>query len=113
MYEQLGFGLYLVELRETGERLGMCGLVKREALPDVDLGFAFLPRFRRNGYALESAAAVLSYARSEIGLSRILAIVSQDNLRSRTLLEKLGFRFERTVRLDVGGEELRLYAIAA
>jgi RimJ/RimL family protein N-acetyltransferase len=113
MYERLGFGLYLVELRETGEPIGICGLIKREALEDVDLGFAFLPRFWGKGYALESAAAVMSYGRSAFGLSRIVAVLSHDNRRSCKLLEKLGFRYERKVRLQDKGEELDLYAAAA
>jgi RimJ/RimL family protein N-acetyltransferase len=112
MYERLGFGLYLVELKETGEPIGICGLIKREALEHVDLGFAFLPRFWRNGYALESAAAVMSYGKKMLGLSRIVAVLAHDNRRSCKLLEKLGFRFERTVRLQANGEELEFYAAA-
>ena len=113
MYARRGFGLYLVELKETGEPIGICGLIKRDALEHVDLGFAFLPRFWRRGYALESAAAVMSYGRRVLGLSRIVAILSHDNRRSCKLLEKLGFRFERTIRLQTNGEELELYAAAA
>ncbi len=113
MYRRLGFGLYLVELDENGAPIGICGLIKREALLDVDLGFAFLPRFWSNGYAFESASAVMSYARRALGLSRIVAILSPDNHRSAKLLEKLGFRFDSTVRLKPGGDELKLYAAAA
>jgi RimJ/RimL family protein N-acetyltransferase len=113
MYRRLGFGLYLVELKENGAPIGICGLIKRDALLDVDLGFAFLPRFWSNGYAFESASAVMSYARRALGLSRIVAILSHDNGRSARLLEKLGFRFENMVCLQRGGEELKLYAAAA
>jgi RimJ/RimL family protein N-acetyltransferase len=113
MYRRLGFGLYLVELKENGAPIGICGLIKREALLDVDLGFAFLPRFWSNGYAFESASAVMSYARRALGLSRIVAILSPDNHRSAKLLEKLGFRLDSTVRLKPGGDELKLYAAAA
>ena len=112
MYKRAGFGLYAVELREVGEPIGICGLIKREALEDVDLGFAFLPRFWRKGYAFEAAAAVLRYGRNVLGLHRIVAILSQDNHRSSKLLEKLGFCFEGTVRLQPSDEELKLYAIA-
>jgi RimJ/RimL family protein N-acetyltransferase len=112
MYARTGFGLYLVELRETGEPIGMCGLIKRDALEDVDLGFAFLPRFWRKGYAFESAAAVMGYGRKVLGLRRIVAILSKDNHRSGKLLEKLGFCIEGTVRLQPHDEELDLYAIA-
>lgn len=105
MYGRLGFGLYLVELRHGGEPLGICGLIKRESLRYVDLGFAFLPSFWRKGYAHEAAAATLSYGKDVLGLSRIVAIVSQDNLASSRLLEKLGFHFERLVALSPGEEE--------
>ena len=110
MYRQTGFGLYAVDLKETGERIGMCGLIRREALPDVDLGFAFLPSFWRNGYALEAAGAVVSYGRRVLKLRRIIAIASPDNDRSRKLLERLGFHFERAVTLPPNGEMLDLYA---
>jgi RimJ/RimL family protein N-acetyltransferase len=113
MYQKLGFGLYRVELKDNGAPIGICGLIKREALVDVDLGFAFLPRFWGNGYAFESASAVMSYGRKALGLSRIVAIVSQDNHRSAKLLEKLGFSFESTISLQPGGDELKLYAGAA
>jgi ribosomal-protein-alanine N-acetyltransferase len=112
MYEREGFGLYLVELRETSEPIGICGLIKREALEDVDLGFAFLPAFWRKGYAFESAATVMCYGRDALRLRRIVAILSQDNHRSSKLLEKLGFCFEGMVRLQPNDEELKLYAIA-
>jgi len=112
MYQRLGFGLYAVELKENGAPIGICGLIKRDALVDVDLGFAFLPRFWTKGYALESASAVMSYGRRALGLSRIVAIVSQDNHRSARLLEKLGFRLESTVSLQPDGDELKLYAAA-
>jgi RimJ/RimL family protein N-acetyltransferase len=96
-YEKNGYGLYLVERKEDGELLGMCGLVKRDTLPDADLGFAFLERFRGAGYALEAAKGTMALARESLGLGRILAIVSPDNERSARLLEKLGFIRERSI----------------
>jgi [ribosomal protein S5]-alanine N-acetyltransferase len=89
-YERNGFGLYLVEARATREPLGMCGIVKRDTLPEPDLGFAFLERHRGNGYALEAARATLVHARA-IGIERLLAIAKEDNERSARLLAKLGF----------------------
>jgi RimJ/RimL family protein N-acetyltransferase len=112
MYARTGFGLYLVELRDTAEPIGMCGLIKRDALEDVDLGFAFLPRFWHKGYAFEAAAAVMGYGRKVLGLRRVVAILSRDNHRSSKLLEKLGFCIEGSVRLRPHNEELNLYAIA-
>jgi len=110
MYHRFGFGLYLVESRDGAEPLGMCGLIKRESLEDVDLGFAFLPRFQGKGYAYEAAVATMAYGRNALRLPRIVAIVSRDNLRSRKLLDKLGFHFERTIALKPNDEELEFYA---
>lgn len=77
----------------------------------MDLGFALLPSFWRNGYAFESAGAVMAYGKTMRGRRRIVAILSQDNDRSRKLLEKLGFSFEGTVKLHPDDKELKLYAI--
>ena len=110
MYERLGFGMYVVALKGSGEAIGTCGLIKREALDDVDIGFAFLPRYRGQGFALESAAAVLEHGRSAFGLKRIVAIVSPANHRSIRILERIGLTFERTVKLPGDDEEISLYA---
>jgi ribosomal-protein-alanine N-acetyltransferase len=112
-YDRFGFGLYRVGLRETGEPVGICGLLKREALEDVDVGFAFLPGFWSRGFALESASAVLAHERRTWGLKRVLAITSPDNEASIRLLGKLGFRFERMARLSEEAPEVRLFAVGA
>jgi RimJ/RimL family protein N-acetyltransferase len=111
MYARHGIGLMLVELREGGLPVGICGLLRREGLDDPDLGFAFLPEHRGKGYAAEAARAALAHGRGELGLGRILAITSLDNDASGRLLEKLGFRLEEIVTLPGDPEQLRLYAI--
>ena len=95
MYHSLGFGLYLVERKEDLMPLGICGLIKRDSLEDVDIGFAFLEKFRSKGYAYESASAVMDYGEKTLGLNRIVAITSIDNHNSAKLLEKVGLRFEK------------------
>lgn len=110
MYAAQGFGLYLVELKATGAPIGMCGLIKRDFLEDVDIGFAFLARYRGQGYAFEAAAATLAYAADALGRERVVAIVAQENHRSARLLEKLGFHFERMMQYPGETEELRLFA---
>ena len=112
MYETYGFGLYAVERRSDGAVMGLCGLIKRDTLPDFDLGFAFLPAHRGQGYAREAAAMVLAEARDAFGLSRVLAITSLDNERSMALLESLGFRFEQVIRLTPEDPGTRLYALS-
>ncbi len=108
-YERNGFGLYLVELKESGVPIGISGFVKRDTLPDPDIGFAFLPEYWSKGYAVESAAAVIRYARDELGLTRILAITSLDNEASSKLLGKIGLRFERILKLSEDADEVRLF----
>ena len=109
MYERLGFGLYHVGLKQGGASIGMCGLLKRETLEDVDIGFAFFPEYQGRGYAFESASAVMSYGTRTLGLPRIVAVISADNHGSARLLEKLGFRFERWMRLAADAPEVKLY----
>lgn len=108
-YEKLGFGLYLVELKGVSIPIGMCGLIKRDALEDVDIGFAFLPDYRASGYGFESALAVRDYALNVLGLKRILAITNPDNAGSIRVLEKLGLKFDRLIRLNDESTEIRLY----
>jgi RimJ/RimL family protein N-acetyltransferase len=108
-YAQNGFGLFLVYLKANQTPLGMCGLLKREVLEDVDIGFAFLPEFWNKGYALEAAAGVMSYAKNVLKLPRIVAITNKDNDASGKLLEKLGLHFDRLIKLPGDKEELRLF----
>ena len=108
-YRQYGFGLYLVSLRHDLTPVGICGLVKRDALPQVDLGFALSSRHWGKGFATESASAVLEHARSALGLEHIVAITALDNRGSMAVLEKLGLRLEGKIRLVAGGPELNLF----
>jgi ribosomal-protein-alanine N-acetyltransferase len=98
-YRQHGFGLLLVELQENGAPIGICGLLKRDYLDDVDVGFALRESYRGRGYAFEAATAAIRHGREALGISCIVAITSPDNHASMNLLRKLGLEFERTVRL--------------
>lgn len=108
-YEKFGFGSYLVETKEAGVPIGMCGLLKRDALEDADIGYAFLPEFWSQGYAIESASAVMTYARDVLGLRRVLAVTNVDNQSSIRLLEKIGFRYQKMVRLSDKEPEIKLF----
>ena len=112
-YEKFGFGMYVVEVRESGTPIGLCGFVKRDWLPDVDIGFAFLPQYRSQGYARESASAVRRYGHEVLGLTRIVAIVSPENADSIRLLEKIGLRFEGMVRPVNEDADIKLFAAEA
>lgn len=108
-YERFGFGLYLVELKDSGIPIGICGLLKRETLQDVDVGFAFLPKFWSKGYAFESASAVMKYGRTVLGIGRIVAITAPENDGSIKVLEKIGLKLERRIRLSEGESEVKLF----
>ena len=108
-YEENGFGLNKVELKSSGTPIGISGLVKRDTLPDADIGFAFLPEYWDQGYAIESARAVMEHARDVLGIERVVAITSPDNEASGKLLLKLGFAFERFVH-SPDGEKLKLFS---
>ncbi len=128
-YALNGFGLYTVELKSESDKLadvrvsafesqipnpksqiGICGFVKRDSLPDADIGFAFLPQFERKGYAFEAAEAAMKYGREVLGLTRILAITTQDNESSIKLHEKLGFKFEGLIKQPHDTEKLKLFS---
>jgi ribosomal-protein-alanine N-acetyltransferase len=111
MYARLGFGLWMVEVRGDPRPAGICGLVKRDTLPEVDLGFAFMPEFRGRGYAFESALAVREHATGALGLQRLLAITSPANADSIRLLERLGFAHERD--MTWAGDEKDVVAVYA
>jgi RimJ/RimL family protein N-acetyltransferase len=111
MYRRYGFGLWLVKRKSDGEPIGLCGLLQRDTLDDVDLGLALLPEFWRQGFAAEAAKATIEYARRQLGLGRLAAIMSLDNTASRGLVEKLGFGFERVMRLTPDDDELNLFIL--
>ena len=108
-YATHGFGLYIVERTADGTSMGMCGLLKRDSLDDVDIGFALLPEFWSHGYAVEAAQAVMAAGRCAHGLDRIVAITAQHNAASKCVLEKIGMTFEKLIRLSEDGEEICLY----
>ena len=113
MMARHGLGLCHVERRIDGLALGMCGLIKRDTLDDVDLGFAFLPGARGRGYAREAAAAVVGFGFGTLGLKRIVAISDPDNQASARVLEAAGLRFERLLpagTTSATSKALRLFA---
>lgn len=111
-YSRAGLGFYVVETKDTGTPMGLCGLAKRDYLDDVDIGFAFLPGYRSQGYAREAATAVLAHAKNTLALNRVVATVRSENRDSTRLLEKLGLQFERMIAHPDGDRELMLFSTA-
>ena len=108
-YEENGFGLSLVSLKDGGNPIGACGLLKRDYLDHPDIGFAFLTEYMGQGYGYESAKAIMEYAKKELNLKNILAFTVPNNIASIKLLEKLGFRFDKTFNMPGEDEELLLF----
>jgi len=109
-YDRFGFGFFVVEQKDGGVPIGICGLAKRDFMDDIDIGYALLPAFWGKGYAYEAAAGVMRYARSELGLGRIVAVISPDNESSAKLLGKLGMRDEGLINFGDSEEKARLFA---
>lgn len=108
-YQVNGFGLYVLQLKENTEIVGVCGLVKRDQFDFPDLGFALLSSYQGHGYIHESSLAVLDYAGTTLDLDELGAITVPGNSRSVNLLTKLGFKFEKKIELSLSQKELMLY----
>ena len=108
-YAQHGFGLWCCERRDTGEAIGICGLLRRDTLPHADVGYALLPAARGFGYAREAVAGVLRHAREALRLPLVVAIVSPHNPRSMQVLESLGFERVEMVVAAPGAEPVWLF----
>lgn len=109
-YKVHGFGLYCVVLKDGNIPIGMCGLIKRDTLEDVDIGFAFLPQYEGKGYAMESTISVLEQAK-KLDLKRVVAITLPDNERSIRLLKNVNMNFEKMIQFPDDKEELMLFSI--
>lgn len=111
LYETYGYGPYRVALKKDDTPIGICGIFRRDSLDEPDIGFSTLPEFCGNGFAYEAARAVIDYARSGLGITRLTAIVSPENTASVGLIRKLGLSFERMYQWPDGGEDVAIYAI--
>jgi ribosomal-protein-alanine N-acetyltransferase len=109
-YAKNGHGHYRVELRDTGTVIGTCGLIRRDYIGETDIGFAYLPAYWGQGYAYEAAVAVMEFGRTQLRMTRIVAVVSPHNTPSIRLLEKLGLRYSGPTQLAPGAETIHLYA---
>jgi ribosomal-protein-alanine N-acetyltransferase len=112
-YEKFGFGLFHVAIKDSGTPIGICGLLKRDTLEDVDIGFAYLERYWRQGYALEAAQAVMDFGWNTAGLKRIVAITATHNQASMRLLSKLGMKFEGVIKFPGTAGDTNLFGITA
>lgn len=109
-YQRLGFGFWAVQRRGETGLIGLCGLIKRDTLPEIDVGYAFLPGYRGQGYACEAVRGCLQYGHEVLGLDRILAITTADNIASQRVLQSAGLRLED--RRTLAGEQRESWVYA-
>lgn len=105
--ENRSIDYWVVHLRHNGEKIGVVTLIKRDYLEHQDIGFAFLPEFTKKGYAYEATGAVLSHLLRQPTFSHILATTVPENIRSVTLLKRIGFVFEKEIQVEK--EPLHVY----
>lgn len=106
-----GLGFWVAELKTDKQLVGICGLIKRPYLAEVDLGFALLEAFWGTGFANESSQGVIAYASEKLRLQKLQAITVPENKQSVHLLEKLKFQFKEKI-IDPENEELSLYELS-
>lgn len=111
--EKLGYSNYTVIRKDDHVKLGSCGLYNREGIEGVDIGFAFLPQYEGKGYAYESANKLMALAFSEFNIKKVSGITIEENTASRKLLEKLGLKFSKIIRLPDDDVDLLLYETPA
>ena len=110
--EKLGYGNFTLIKKDTGEKIGSCGLFHREGLDVVDIGFAFLPEYFGKGYGYEAASRILRAGFEEYGLQKISAITVKENVASQKLIEKLGLKFQKIVQIPNDPEDLLYYEVS-
>ena len=108
-YKKFGFGFFIVQLKEDNTPIGMCGLIKRDWMDYIEIGFAFLAKYRRKGYAIESSIVIKEYAKEKIGISTLSAITDVNNEKSGKLLNRLGLEFDRLISYPGENKKCRLY----
>ncbi len=109
-YQEVGYGLFKMVLKDESIPIGVCGFIKRDYLTSVDIGFAILPEYERQGYTLEAVQALMNYGRTVLKLNPILAITTDTNSKSRALLAKIGLREKGTVKSNNSETEFVLYS---
>ena len=110
-FKKLGYGNFLIKLKSDGTKIGSVGIFQREGLEIQDIGFSFLPDYEGKGYGFDAASKLMETLFSEFGLKKISAITTNENIASQKLIEKLGLKYVKMIRLPDDEEELRYYMI--
>ncbi len=98
-YRSKGFGLYLIQLKETKKSIGICGLIQRDDLDTPDIGFAILPIYEGKGFIKEAGNAIIKYAKDNLQLKIIYGITTEENEASIKVLQNIGMQFSKKILL--------------
>lgn len=99
-YARYGFGRFAVDLKETQEFIGFCGLKYLPEYNEVDLGYRFRRTLWGKGIATEAGRACIDFGFTELALDSIIAMVLPENKASVRVMEKLGFKFSHVLEED-------------
>ncbi len=109
-YERNGFGYYKLQLKSDPlTTIGSFGLVKRDTLDYIDIGFSLLPEFEGQGFGFEGATAIMNLAKHTFNIHTLCAITLPENKASIHLLEKLGLSYQKRVKPFEDDKELLLF----
>lgn len=110
-YATHGYGRFACVWKETGEVIGFSGVKFVPEISDTELGYRFLPEYWGKGLATEAGRASIEFARSDLGLKRLVAMVHPENVASARVVTKLGFSIERKLPYSgLRGAEVDLFA---
>jgi RimJ/RimL family protein N-acetyltransferase len=104
-------GLWATLLKETGQFIGRCGLLPWtiDGQDEVEIAYMIAKPYWGQGLGTEAAAGIRDYAFEQLGLTRMVCLIDEDNQGSIRVAEKTGMAFEKTDRDELG--PFQLYAI--
>jgi ribosomal-protein-alanine N-acetyltransferase len=96
-YDEDGYGLWGLCLKQTNELIGDCGLVKQkvDGKTEVEIGYHINKKYWSKGFATEAAKGCKEYGFQQLGLNKLISIIDPRNAPSIRVAEKIGFTKEK------------------
>ncbi|ARD45385.1 GNAT family N-acetyltransferase [Colwellia sp. PAMC 21821] len=113
MQAKFGFSFYCCVKKDDGQVIGISGLTKRDGIDYPEIGFAFFAKYCRQGFGFESAQAIIHYADTQLAIKHLQAICNPGNEASKTLLQRLGFNFDKHIILADTNQTVMLFDLNA
>ncbi|ASP20163.1 acetyltransferase (GNAT) domain protein [Antarctobacter heliothermus] len=100
-----GYGYFVIELKDTGQAAGICGIWNPETWPEPELGWVVFDGFEGKGIAREAAERARAWAYDDLGFTTLTSNIVPGNSRSAALAQRLGATYERTYHNENMGED--------